>query len=249
MSAAPWLERTELLIGGEALARLRDAHVLVAGLGGVGSWAAEMLVRGGVGALTIVDGDVVQASNRNRQLPALLSTEGRPKTEVMAARLRDINPDVRLECITEFLRDERLVEVVSRPYAYVVDAIDTLSPKVFLLRHALLAGQRIVSAMGAGGKTDPLAPRIDDIEQSHDCRLAKTVRKRLHRLGVRGGFTVVYSPQTVDRTRLVRTDGDHFKKSTVGTVSYMPALFGLLCSSVVIRALAGIDAPATGESA
>jgi tRNA A37 threonylcarbamoyladenosine dehydratase len=231
-----WLGRFEMLIGAEKIAKLRSSHILVAGLGGVGAYAAEMLCRAGVGKLTLIDGDTVQPGNRNRQLLALCSNEGRPKTEVMAERLRDINPDVQLETISEFIRDERLIEIAGRPYDYIVDAIDTLSPKIYLLYHALKNGQRIVSSMGAGGKLDPLQIRVDDLSKTYNCRLAHFIRKRLRRLGVTTGIKAVFSTEQVNRD-LVEPCDEQNKKSVVGTISYLPAMFGCVCASVVIREL------------
>jgi len=225
-----------MLINAENLEKLGSAHVLVAGLGGVGAYAAEMLCRAGVGRLTIVDGDTVQSGNRNRQLLALCSTEGHQKTEVMAERLRDINPDIQLETISEFIRDERLVEIATRPYSYVVDAIDTLSPKVFLLYHALQNHQRIVSSMGAGGKLDPLQIRVDDLSKTYNCRLAYILRKRLRKSGVTTGIKAVFSTEQTDRESVLPCDEQN-KKSVVGTISYLPAMFGCVCAAVVIRDL------------
>jgi tRNA A37 threonylcarbamoyladenosine dehydratase len=227
-----------MLIHKENLDKLRSAHILVTGLGGVGAYAAEMLCRAGTGRLTIVDGDTVQPGNRNRQLLALCSNEGRPKAEVMAERLRDINPDIHLEIIGEFIRDERLIEIVSRPYDYVVDAIDTLSPKIFLLYYALKNHQRIVSSMGAGGKLDPLQIRVDDLSQTYNCRLAYILRKRLRRLDVTTGIKAVFSTEQTNRD-LVETCDEQNKKSVVGTISYLPAMFGCVCASVAIRDMMG----------
>ena len=231
-----WLERTEMLINTDNLKKLHSSHVLVAGLGGVGAYATEMLCRAGVGKLTIIDGDMVQPSNRNRQLLALCSNVGRPKTEVMAERLRDINPEVQLELISEFIRDERLIEIASRPYDYMVDAIDTLSPKIYLLYYALMNQQRIVSSMGAGGKFDPLQIRIDDLSKTYNCRLAYILRKRLRKLGITTGIKAVFSTEQADRN-LVEPCDEQNKKSVVGTISYLPAMFGCTCASVVIRDL------------
>ena len=232
-----WLQRTDLLVGTEALNRLRALHVLVVGLGGVGAYAAEMLCRAGVGEMTIVDADCVEETNLNRQLLALTTTIGRPKAEVMAERLLQINPEIKLHCVHEFIRDERTVELLQQaPYGYVVDAIDSISPKVFLLYHALRLNLKVVSAMGAGGKMDPMQVRVAPIEKTYQCRLAHTIRKRLHKMGVRSGFTAVFSPEPV-REGSVRIDADPEinKLSTVGTISYMPAVFGCTCASVVIR--------------
>ena len=234
-----WLERTELLLGEERLEKLKNAHVLVVGLGGVGAYAAEQLCRAGIGNITIVDGDVVEESNRNRQLPALISTNGLPKAEVLAARFRDINPDIRLTVINDFIRDELTVDLLkSQPFDYVVDAIDTLSPKVFLVYHAKQLGLKVVSSMGAGGKMDPTKVQLADISKSHNCGLAKMMRKRLSRLGIKKGIKVVFSPEDIDEDA-IRLEESRNKKSTVGTISYMPPLFGCFIASAVIRDLVG----------
>ena len=229
-----------MLAGPEAVQRLRSSDVLVVGLGGVGSWAAEMICRAGVGKMTIVDGDSVHATNRNRQLPALVSTEGKPKALVMADRLRDINPEIELTVINEYIRDERMIEVLERGYSYVVDAIDTLSPKLFLLYHSVRMNIPVVSSMGSGGKFDPVGISVSDISETNSCALARMLRKRLHRLGVREGITAVYSPEPVDKSRVELVAGERNKASVVGTMPYMPAAFGIACASVVIRDLAGI---------
>ena len=232
-----WLQRTDLLVGTDSLNRLQAMHVLVVGLGGVGAYAAECLCRAGVGEMTIVDADCVEETNLNRQLLALTTTIGRPKTDVMAERLLQINPELKLHCLHEFLRDERTVELLQQArYDYVVDAIDSVSPKVFLIYHALQLGLRVVSAMGAGGKMDPTQVRVAPIEKTYQCRLAHTIRKRLHKMGVRSGFTAVFSPEPVrEGSVCIDADPEINKLSTVGTISYMPAVFGCTCASVVIR--------------
>jgi tRNA A37 threonylcarbamoyladenosine dehydratase len=235
-----WLSRTELLLGEEALLRLKNASVLVVGLGGVGAYAAEMICRAGIGKMTIIDGDTVHPSNRNRQLLALKSNEGRPKATLMGERLCDINPELKVNVIDEYIRDDRMIEIIGEGFDYIVDAIDTLSPKIFLIYHSVRMKYRIVSSMGAGGKFDPVRIAISDISETTDCTLARILRKRLHRLGVREGVTAVYSPETIDKSKIVPTVGEQNKASTVGTISYMPAAFGLACASVVIRDLAGI---------
>ena len=231
-----WNDRTRLLIGDDGIEKLRRSHVLVVGLGGVGAYAAEQLARAGIGRMTIVDGDVVNITNRNRQLLALSSTQGRPKAEVMAERIRDINPDIELEVINQYMKDDAIIELVSKPYDYVVDAIDTVAPKVFLLYYAKMNNQRIVSCMGAGGKFHPEKIEITDIAQSNHCRLAFYIRKRLHRLGVFDGITAVFSPEPVDESAVVNVSEQN-KVSNVGTISYMPAAFGIFCASVVINDL------------
>lgn len=235
-----WLSRTEMLLGSEMLKKLHDSNVLVVGLGGVGSYAAEMICRAGVGSMTIVDGDIVHLTNRNRQLPALKKNEGLPKVEIMAERMTEINPALKLKVLNEYLRDERMIEVLEEGYDYVVDAIDTLSPKIFLIHHSVQRKLKLVSSMGAGGKFDPLGIKICDISETTDCSLARILRKRLHRLDINTGFKAVYSPEIVDKTKVVKVEGERNKASVVGTISYMPAAFGIACASVVIRDLAGI---------
>jgi tRNA A37 threonylcarbamoyladenosine dehydratase len=235
-----WLERTELLIGEKGIQKLQSSRVLVVGLGGVGSYAAEMICRAGVGSMTIVDGDRIDSSNRNRQLLALCSTEGLPKAETMGARLLDINPDLKIEIISEYIRDQRMIEILEGEYDYVVDAIDTLSPKVFLIYHSLRRNYPVVSSMGSGGNLDPLAIRITDISETTDCTLARILRKRLHRLGVREGVTAVWSYEATDKKKILHVTEERNKASIIGTVSFIPPVFGLACASVVIRDLAGI---------
>lgn len=231
-----WQERTRLLLGDEGFEKLNSSHVLVVGLGGVGGYVAEQLTRAGIGELTIVDGDVVSQSNMNRQLLALQSTQGSPKAEVMAARLRDINPDIKLHVVNQFMKDQALIDLISQPYDYVVDAIDTVSPKVFLLYYAVQNNQRIVSCMGAGGKMHPDKIEIADIAKSHHCHLAFYIRKKLHKLGIRTGIKVVFSPEPVNKSAVIEEESQN-KASNVGTISYMPAAFGCFCASVVINDL------------
>ena len=234
-----WTERTELLLGEEKLNILQNAHVLVVGLGGVGAYAAEMIARTGVGRMTIADADVVGESNINRQLLALTSTIGRNKSEVMAERLRDINPQIDLTVVTEYIRDEKTYELLdAAKYDYVVDCIDTLSPKVNLIAAALERGLPVVSSMGAGAKTDPTLIEVKDIGKSHHCPLAHMLRKRLHKLGIRSGFWAVFSPEPVREGAMIIAEETN-KKSNVGTISYIPASFGCVCASVVIRDLLG----------
>lgn len=234
-----WQTRTALLIGEEGLGRLSQAHVLQVGLGGVGAYTAEQLCRAGIGEMTIVDADTVSVSNLNRQLPALHSTVGKSKVQVMAERLLDINPQLKLHCIEEFIRDERTAEILdAAPYSCVSDAIDTLSPKVYLIFQTLQRGLPLVSVMGAGGKMDPSKIQIADISKSYNCHLAKTVRKRLYRMGIRSGFNVVFSTELVPEEAIVIEKDESINKlSTVGTISYMPAVFGCFAASAVIQEL------------
>ncbi len=232
-----WLQRTELLVGVEGIEKLKNAHVLVVGLGGVGAYAAEQICRAGVGTMSLVDGDVVEETNRNRQLPALKSNEGRPKAEILAERFRDINPEIQLHIYNHYLVDDEITNLLSaHQYDYVVDAIDTLSPKSFLILKTLNAGYPLVSSMGAGGKVDPSLVAVADISKTYNCALARKLRKRLGKMGVYKGFKVVFSNELVDPERVVEEEGRN-KASTVGTISYMPPVFGCFCASVVLRGL------------
>lgn len=237
MKSDNWQERTELLIGSENLEKLKKAHVLIVGIGGVGAYAAENLCRAGVGELTIVDGDVINLSNINRQLAALNSTIGKPKTEIVGNRLLDINPNLKLNIIQEYINPERMIEILDKPFDYVVDAIDTLSPKVQLIFQSIQKGLKIVSSLGAGARIDPAKVVIKDISKSYNCRLGFFLRKRLRKLGVHKGFKVVFSEDKADANAVIVDDPGENKKSTVGTISYMPPIYGCFCASVVIKDL------------
>ncbi len=225
-----WQERTILQIGEENIKKLNTSHVLVAGLGGVGSYTVEMLCRTGVGELTIIDFDTIHPSNKNRQLHALNSTIGRKKTEVVSERLMDINPDLKLHVIDEYLKDDKIPEILNKQYDYIVDAIDTLSPKIYLIYNALKKNLPIVSSMGAGGKYDPSLIRISDISDSYNCPLARILRKRLHKLGIRSGFKVVFSPEEISEKSTILIKDEPNKRSIVGSISYMTAIFGCFCA-------------------
>ncbi len=234
-----WLERTELLLGDEKLDILKKANVLIVGVGGVGAYAAEMIARAGVGSMTIADADTVGESNINRQLVALHSTIGEYKTDILSARLKDINPEINLTVVADYIKDELTDELLdSAKFDYIVDAIDTLSPKVALIQGALNRSIPLVSSMGAGAKTDPTLLEIKDISKSHHCPLAHMLRKRLHKVGIRKGFHAVFSPEPVREGAMILCE-ERNKKSNVGTISYIPALFGIGCASVVIRGLIG----------
>ena len=233
-----WKQRTRLLLGEEKSERLRQAHVLVVGVGGVGAYAAEMLCRAGVGRLTLVDADTVQPTNINRQLSALHSTLGQPKVEVLAARFRDINPEVELTVLPVFLKDENIPQLLDAArYDFVVDAIDTLAPKCYLIAEALRRCIKIVSSMGAGAKSDITQIRFADIWDTYHCGLSKAVRKRLQKMGIRHKLPVVFSTEQADPKAVLLTDDEQNKKSTCGTVSYMPAVFGCYLAEYVIRRL------------
>ena len=235
---ADWQQRTGLLLGEEKMERLRKAHVLVVGLGGVGAYAAEMLCRAGVGQMTIVDADTVQPTNINRQLPALHSTLGKPKAEVLAERFRDINPDIRLTVLPVYLKDEAIPELLDNMrFDFIVDAIDTISPKCYLIYHALQRGIKIVCSMGAGAKSDITQIRFADLWETYHCGLSKAVRKRLQKMGVKRKVPVVFSTEQADPNAVVLVDNEQNKKSTTGTISYMPAVFGCYLAEYVIRKL------------
>lgn len=231
-----WQQRTELLLGKDRMEHLRNSHVLVVGLGGVGAYAAEMICRAGVGKMTIVDADTVQPSNINRQLPALHSVVGRPKAEVLAERFRDINPDLELTVLPVYLKDEAIPELLdSAKFDFVVDAIDTVSPKFYLIYNALKRGIKIVSSMGAGAKSDITQVRFADLWETYHCGLSKAVRKRLQKMGMKRKLPVVFSTEQADPNAVILIDNEQNKKSTTGTVSYMPAVFGCYLAEYVIR--------------
>ena len=233
-----WKQRTRLLLGEEKMERLQQAHVLVVGLGGVGAYAAEMICRAGVGRMTIVDADTVQPTNINRQLPALHSTMGREKAEVLAARFKDINPDIQLTVLPVFLKDDNIPELLDAArYDFIVDAIDTLAPKCYLIAEALKRHIKIVSSMGAGAKSDITQIRFADIWDTYHCGLSKAVRKRLQKLGIKRKLPVVFSTEQADPKAVLLTDDEQNKKSTCGTVSYMPAVFGCYLAEYVIKRL------------
>ena len=233
-----WLQRTELLIKEEGIERLQSANILIVGLGGVGSFAAEFLVRSGIGNLTIVDGDTVDITNINRQLPALNSTIGKNKTDVVAERILDINPEINLKKINKFLEPERMEEILTQEkFDYVLDCIDSLSPKLALIITCKRKKIKLVSAMGAGGKTDPSKVMVRDISKTNNCFLAKQIRKKLKKEQIHKGFRCVFSTEIQDENSLKMTDGSNYKKSFYGTISYMPAIFGLYAAAEVIRFL------------
>lgn len=233
-----WKQRTRLLLGEEKMERLQQAHVLVVGLGGVGAYAAEMICRAGVGRMTIVDADTVQPTNINRQLPALHSTMGKEKAEVLAARFKDINPDIQLTVLPVFLKDDNIPELLDAArYDFVVDAIDTLAPKCYLIAEALKRHIKIVSSMGAGAKSDITQIRFADIWDTYHCGLSKAVRKRLQKLGIKRKLPVVFSTEQADPKAVLLTEDEQNKKSTCGTVSYMPAVFGCYLAEYVIKRL------------
>lgn len=238
-----WLGRTKLLVGDEGLSKLINSEVLIVGLGGVGSYAAEAICRSGVGRMTIVDGDVVDPTNRNRQLPALFTTHGLSKAKLMGERLMQINPELHLTVVESFLTPEKAEEILQNNYDYVIDAIDSITPKLTLLISAYKRNLKIISSMGAGGKLDPTKLEVADISQTEFCRMAHYVRRRLRKEGIYTGIKTVFSTENVIKSSLMLTDGANYKRSAYGTISYLPCVFGCVCASVVIRDLLGEPYP------
>lgn len=233
-----WLERTELLIGKEALDKLKNANVLVVGLGGVGSYAAETLVRSGLGSMTIIDGDDVDPTNKNRQLQALNSTVGEQKAFVLRDRFYDINPDLKLTVIDKFMEPEAMRELIQQHhFDYALDCIDSISPKLSLILTLRREKQKYISSMGAGGKMDPSKIRVADITQTKECKFAVQIKKRLKRVGVRDNILVVFSEEIQKPESIRMTDGSNYKKSFYGTIAYMPAMFGMTMAAEVIKRL------------
>ena len=265
MGGEKWTDRTALLLGDDKMSRLKAAHVLVVGVGGVGAYAAEMLVRAGVGEMTIIDADTVNVTNINRQLPATHGTIGRSKVEVLAERFRDINPDIKLHAMEMYLTEDLKIEnsklkinsteksvqvdtreepednsqfsILNFQFDFIVDAIDTIAPKCALIIEALKRGIPIVISMGAGAKSDITQIRFADLWDTYHCGLAKAVRTRLKKAGVRRALPVVFSTEQADRGAVITVEGEQNKKSTAGTVSYMPAVFGCYLAEYVIRKL------------
>jgi len=233
-----WLSRTTLLIGEKAVLHLNNCHVMVVGLGGVGSFAAEFIARGGIGKMTIIDGDTVDPTNRNRQLPALATNHGVLKALVMKERLLAINPELQLTVVQDFVNPEMVLTQLANKPDYIIDAIDSITPKLTFIKMAMESGIPMVSSMGAGAKLDPTQLRVVDISKTYNCPFAQQIRKQLKsRFGIRKGLKVVFSPEEPIRESLMLTDGRNFKKSAYGTISYLPATFGSVAASVVIRDL------------
>ena len=232
-----WLERTELLIKKEGIEKLAKANILVVGLGGVGAFVAEFLARAGVGKMTIVDGDVVDKTNKNRQLIALQSTINQPKAQIMAERIRDINTNIELTVINEFLEPDRAYEIISSDYDYVADCIDSISPKLSIIRACNDKKVKLISSMGAGGITDPSKVKVSSIENTRDCPLARHIRKRLQKEKIYPKFKAVFSLELPEKNTMEETDGTNYKRSYYGTISYMPALFGIHLTAAIIENL------------
>jgi tRNA threonylcarbamoyladenosine dehydratase len=234
-----WLERTELILGKEEIDRLKNSHVLIVGLGGIGSFAGEFIARAGIGTITLIDGDSFDPTNKNRQLTALDSTVGRNKAVVLAERIRDINRDAKLNVIEEFVLPERVWEILQEYKPdYVMDCIDSVTPKLEWVIAAKRLKIKIITSLGAGGKTDPSRVQVSNLDKSHNCKLGHYLKKRLRAKNVEyKGIRCVFSSELQQKESLKMTDGSNYKRSFYGTVSYMPALFGLMAAADVIRYL------------
>lgn len=233
-----WLERTELLIGKTALEKLKNTHILVVGLGGVGSYAAETMVRSGVGSITMIDGDDVDPTNKNRQLQALDSTVGMQKAKVLKQRFLDINPELNITVYDQFMTPEAMHELLkANSFDFTLDCIDSLSPKLSLIITLRVMKCKFISSMGAGGKLNPTRIQIADIKKTRECRFALALKKRLRAKGVRDGVLTVFSDEIQLKESLQLTDGTNYKKSFYGTIAYMPAMFGMTMAYEVIRRL------------
>jgi tRNA threonylcarbamoyladenosine dehydratase len=232
-----WQSRTELLIGEYGLHILSNSHVLIAGLGGVGGWAAEHLVRTGIGEITLIDSDTITESNINRQIIALHSTIGQSKVDAISNRLLDINPKLKIHTSQIFLKADRLTNQLSESrFDFVLDCIDTLSPKINLILSCLDQNIPFVSSLGSGAKTDPTKIHIADISKSYNCNLGRMLRKRLHKLDIYTGFKVVFSTEKADKNAIITEESLH-KKSNTGTISYIPAIFGSMMAGYCITEL------------
>ncbi|MBE0492758.1 MAG: tRNA threonylcarbamoyladenosine dehydratase [Thiomicrospira sp.] len=235
--ADPLYERSRLVFSDDEMCRINQSHVLVAGVGGVGGFVAEALVRAGVGKITLVDHDKVSVSNKNRQIVALNSTIGRLKVDVMAERLLDINPNCQVNKIAEFLSPEAMPGLVGSGFDFVVDAIDSLNCKVALVEQAYIQQVAVVSSMGAGRRIDPSKIAITDISQTHGCGLARVMRQRLRKLGIKKGVPVIFSSELPkDPGPFEAIDGARGRVVN-GTASYMPGIFGLMLAGLVVQKL------------
>jgi tRNA A37 threonylcarbamoyladenosine dehydratase len=237
MKDISWLGRTSLLIGAETVTKLTQKHVMVVGLGGVGSYAAEFIARSGIGTMTIIDGDTVDPTNRNRQLPALATNHGQSKALIMAERLLAINPELTLHVVQQFVNPVMVQEQLALKPDYIIDAIDSITPKITFIKMAFESKIPLVSSMGAGAKVDPTRLRVVDISKTYNCPFAQQIRKNLKKYNIRKGVKVVFSAEEPIRESLMLTDGKNYKKSAYGTISYMPATFGSVAASVAIRDL------------
>lgn len=234
MTLPDWQQRTVLLTGKEKSDRYRSSHVIIAGAGGVGAYAAEMLCRAGIGKITIIDSDTVQPTNINRQLIALHSTVARKKTDVLSQRLLDINPDLLIEPKDLYITEDNIAGLLDAAPDFVIDAIDTIAPKCALITECLRRHIKIISSMGAGAKKDITKIAYADINDTYNCGLSKAIRLRLRKAGVKGKLPVVFSSEQADKNAMLPVNEPN-KKSTTGTISYMPATFGCYLAAYVLE--------------
>ena len=236
---AKWLERTELLVGSEKIEILNKSHVLIVGLGGIGSFAGEFIARAGIGTITLIDGDAFDETNKNRQLTALDSTIGRNKAIVLAERIKDINPDVTLNIVEEFVLPERVWTLLEEYKPdYVMDCIDSVTPKLEWIKACKRLKIKIISHLGAGGKINPSRVQVAKLDKTYNCKLASHLKKRLKKEKIEfNSIRAVFSSELQIKSSMKLTDGTNYKKSFYGTMSYMPGLFGLIGAAEVIRYL------------
>lgn len=233
-----WDSRTELLLGKEKNECLKTSTVLVAGVGGVGGYAVEMLVRAGVGNLVIIDDDVVKETNINRQIIATTKNVGTSKVQLMKERILEINPQASVLAIRDFIDEDNVGEFIRRfKPNFVIDAIDSISPKIALIKYCIENNVKIISSMGAGGRLDPSKIQYADISKTTNCALARTVRERLKKQGITKGLPTVFSTEPVKKESIITVTDERNKCSTLGTVSYFPALFGCYLAAYVINNL------------
>ncbi len=233
----PQFTRTHILLGDEGIQKLKSKHIFIAGLGGVGSYCAEAIVRAGVGRITLLDHDSVVVSNINRQLPALLSTVGQPKADLMRARIADINPDCKVTLLYDFLGIENVNDLVPSDVDYVIDCIDSLSCKVALVVESYKRGLKVASSMGAGNRLDPSRIKIADISETIMCPLAREMRKRLRNEEVYKGVLTVFSDEYPSEPSPPEPTGRGRPRAVNGTISYMPPLFGFTLAGAVLQRL------------
>ena len=234
----PYNQRTVLLLGEQAVAHLEQCHVVVVGVGGVGSYTVEMLARSGIGQLTIIDADVVAASNINRQLPALTTTIGQEKVLVMKRRILEINPNCQVSAIARYITVDDVAPLLRQMSPdFVVDAIDSVAPKIELLAQCHAQGIPVISSMGAGGRIDPTKVQYADIANTHGDGLARVVRQHLRRRGITKGIPVVFSSEEARQSALMHTTEMEGKISSFGTVALLPATFGMMLAAYVVNQL------------
>lgn len=238
MNVPAQFTRTHILLGDEGIENLKNKHIFVAGMGGVGSYCTEALARAGVGRLTLLDHDVVAVSNINRQLPALLSTVGQSKADLMRARIADINPDCQVTLLKEFLTIDNVNDLVPADVDYVVDCIDSLSCKVALVVESHLRGLKVASSMGAGNRRDPTCIKVADISKTDMCPLAKQMRLKLRKHHqIYKGILTVFSDEHPSDPLPPEPTGRGRPRAVNGTISYMPPLFGMMLAGAVLKQL------------